>query len=105
MAVTYRYGQIVGLVADFYLCENNILEKIDTRHTGGLGVEIDGHQFVRLNGLDEEVLDFTAYNKSTGSWQVDWWNENSMTDEEANAILAKYPRIDQGMRPIEELLG
>lgn len=105
MAVTYRYGQIVGLVADFYLCENNILEKVDTRHTGGLGVEIDGHQFVRLNGLDEEVLDFAAYNKSTGSWQVDWWNENSMTDQEANAILAKYPRIDQGMRPIEELLG
>lgn len=105
MAVTYRYGQIVGLVADFYLCENNILEKIDTRHTGGLGVEIDGHQFVRLNGLDEEILDFAAYNKSTGSWQVDWWTENSMTEEEANAILAKYPRIDQGMRPIEELLG
>lgn len=105
MAVTYRYGQIVGLVADFYLCENNILEKIDTRHTGGFGVEIDGHQFVRLNGLDEEILDFAAYNKSTGSWQVDWWTENSMTEEEANAILAKYPRIDQGMRPIEELLG
>ena len=105
MAVTYRYGQIVGFAADFYLCENNILEKIDTRHTGGFGVEIDGHQFVRCHGLDEKVLDFAAYNKATGSWQVDWWSENSMTDEEANAILAKYPRIDQGMRPIEELLG
>ena len=105
MAMTYRYGQIVGLAADFYLCENNILEKVETRHSGGSGVEIDGHQFVRLDGLDEEILAFAAYNKSTGSWQVDWWTENSMTDEEANAILAKYPRIDQGMRPISELLG
>lgn len=105
MGMTYRYGQIVGLAADFYLCENNVLEKIDTRHTGGFGVEIDGHQFVRLNGLGEEILDFVAYNKSTGSWQADWWNENAMTDQQANAILAKYPRIDQGMRPIAELLG
>ena len=31
--------------------------------------------------------------------------EVPMTEEEANAILAKYPRIDQGMRPISELLG
>lgn len=105
LALTYRYGQIEGFAGDFYLCENNILEKIDTRHTGGIGVEINGHQFVRCHDLDEEILDFAAYNKSTGNWQVDWWTENSMTDEEANAILAKYPRIDQGMRPIEELLG
>ena len=48
---------------------------------------------------------FLAYNKATASWQGDWYNEVPMTEAEANAILTKYPRIDQGMRPISELLG
>jgi len=104
LALTYRYGIIEGFASDFYLCEDGILEHVDTRHTGGFGVEIDGHQFQRCHGLETELLDFVAYNKSTASWQGDWWNENPLTEDEAHAILAKYPRIDQGMRPIEELL-
>ena len=104
-AWTYRYGTILGIASDFYLCEDGVLEKAETRHAGGFGVEKDGHQFMRRNGLEKEYLELVVYNKATASWQRDWWDEQPITEEEANAILAKYPRLDQGMRPISELLG
>ena len=90
---------------DFYLCEDGVIENTDTRHAGGFGVEKNGHQFMRCNGFEEELYELVVYNKSTGGWQTDWWDDEPISDEEANAILAKYPRIDQGMRPIEELLN
>ena len=105
MALTYRYGIIEGIASDFYLCENGVLEHTDTRHTGGIGVEIDGHEFFRYNGLEKETLDLVTYNKATASWSTDWWDEKSISEAEANAIIAQYPRIDQGMRPISELLN
>ena len=76
-----------------------------TRHAGGLGVEKQGHVFLRYDGLRREDLDQVIYNKSTAGWQTDWWDEEPISEAEAQAILAKYPRIDQGMRPISELLG
>ena len=105
IALTYRYGQIIGFGSDFYLCENNVLERVYTRHAGGLGVEKQGHVFLRYDGLRREDLDQVIYNKSTAGWQTDWWDEEPISEAEAQAILAKYPRIDQGMRPISELLG
>lgn len=105
IALTYRYGHIEGLAMDFYLCEDGVIEKVSTRHNFGIGVEVNGHQFMRLADLNEVLLDFVAYNKATASWQGDWWNEKPLTEAEANAVLERYPRIDQGMRPISELLG
>ena len=104
VAMTYRYGRTVNFGSDFYLCENGVLEHVETRHSGGIGVEIDGHEFMRYTGLEKEVLDFVVYNKSTASWQTDWWDEQPITEQEAKDILARYPRIDQGMKPISELL-
>lgn len=105
-AFTYRYGAVQAiLMEDFYLCENGVLEKVSTRHAGGIGVEKDGHQFLRCNGFGQELYELVIYNKSTAGWQTDWWDEEPISEETANAILAKYPRIDQGMRPISELLG
>ena len=104
-ALTYRYGTIRNIASDFYLCEDGVLEKVNTRYDTAPGVEINGHWFMRINELEVDRFAFVAYNKATASWQGDWYNEIPMTEEEANAILAKYPRIDQGMRPIEELLN
>lgn len=53
IALTYRYGHIEGIVSDFYLCEDSVLEKVKTRHAGGFGVEKNGHQFMRCIGLLE----------------------------------------------------
>lgn len=104
IALTYRYGQIEGFASDFYLCENGVLEKVETRHAGSFGVEKNGHQFMRCIEFDEELYEFVAYNKAIASWQTDWWDEEPIPEDEANAILARYPRIDQGMLPIAELL-
>ena len=105
LALTYRYGIIEGFASDFYLCEDGVLEHVESRHAGGIGVEKDGHQFIRCTGFQQDILDFVAYNKSTASWQTDWWDEEPISEDEANVVLAKYPRIDQGMRPISELLN
>ena len=105
IALTYRYGHIEGIAYDFFLCKGGVIEHVDTRHAGGFGVEIDGHQFLLCSGLDTVILDFVAYNKSTASWQGDWWNEIPLTEAEAGAILEKYPRADQGMLPISEFLN
>ena len=104
-ALTYRYGQIERFASDFYLCKDGVIECVETRHDLGIGVEINGHQFQRCTEFEKELLEFVAYNKATASWQGDWHNDVPMTEAEAKAILAKYPRIDQGMRPISELLG
>ena len=104
-ALTYRYGRILSFEGDFYLCEDGVLEIVDTRRNLGIGTESNGHQFKRWVGLNEEVYELVVYHKAEDRWMADWWDEKSITDEEAEAILAKYPRIDQGMRPISELLG
>ena len=103
-ALTYRYGTIKKIAADFYLCEDGVLEKVSTRHDYP-GIEINGHWFMRISEFEEDRFAFVAYNKATASWQGDWYNNIPMTEEEANAILSQYPRVDQGMRPIEELLN
>ena len=105
IALTYRYGTVVGFASDFYLCEDGVIEEVDTRHAGGFGVEKNGHQFMKCVGLEEELYELVVYNKSTDTWQTDWWDDEPISQEQANAILAKYPRIDQGMLPIEELLN
>lgn len=105
MAMTYRYGRIVNLASDFYLCEDGVLEKAENRYGIEVGVEKNGRQFVRCTEFEQETLDFVVYNKATASWFTDWWDEEPISEEEANAILSQYPRIDQGMRPISELLN
>ena len=104
-AMTYRYGRMVSIASDFYLCEDGVLEMVGTRSDIAPGVEINGHKFLRCTELEKEELDFVAYNKATANWQGDWYGDIAITEAEANTILAKYLRIDQGMRPIAELLG
>lgn len=101
MALTYRYGSLEHIgIMDFYLCQDGVLECVSTRNEEGLVKE--GHEFVRCTGFQSEVLAFTVYNKATASWQSDWY-DTPMSKEEADAIFAKYPRIDQQMQPISQL--
>lgn len=101
---TYRYGNLIPLaIMDFYLCENNVMERVELFHEEA-GVEIDGTSFFRYNGFDLETLDFAAYNKATASWQSDYFG-TPMSEADAKAILAKYSRVDQGMQPISQLLN
>lgn len=105
---TCRYGQTSGISSqDFYLCQGNVLEvaSIHSEFKENGIEEMEEHAFYRVNQKYElEVLAYAAYNKATASWQSDR-DGTPMDAAEAEAILARYPRIDQGMRPISELIG
>ena len=103
-AYTYHYGNLVLLnSSEFYLCDNGVVE-----HCGidllGIGVELEVHKYVRYSGYDCETLGFAGYNKATAKWQSDR-DGTVISETEARDIIARYPRIDQGMRPISELLN
>lgn len=103
----YRFGKLRPFFNyNFYLCEDNVLERVSIYHqwytSGG---ETEEHIFYRIGKeLDSEVLDYAAYNKATASWQSDQ-DGTPLDTAEAEAILAKYHRVDQGMHPISELIG
>lgn len=98
-AYTYRYNTLMSIpVHDFYLCEGNVLEDY------GMAMAENGrkfyHTFIKMENEEKVILEPLIYYQGTDTWYLD---ETQITEEEANAILAKYPRIDQGMRPISEL--
>ncbi len=105
---TCRYGEVGGILNDYYyLCEGNILENVTIhREIEDAGiVEMEQYVFYRANSNFElEIVGYATYNKATASWQSDL-DGTPMDTEEAEAILAKYPRIDQDMHPISELIG
>lgn len=104
----YRYGRIAySRMMDLYLCENGVLEDCSILREGADSgnIEIEEHVFYRFHeNFQLEVLDYAAYNKATAAWQSDR-DGTPMDTAEAEAILAKYPRIGQEMRPVSELLG
>lgn len=98
-AYTYRYDTLLKLpVSDFYLCEDNMMEQYSygSSEKGSLIYRT----IVKLDDLEKVIVEPLYYYRETNTWYLD---ETQITEEEANAILAKYPRIDQGMRPISEL--
>lgn len=104
---TYRYGGIrYPDFPDFYLCENGVMENQYTeRPFADTGIAVEVHSFRRITeDLQVEQVAFAAYNKATGTWMSDM-EGTPMSTAEAEAILAKYPRVDQGMHPISELIG
>jgi len=104
----YRYGRIAYTCPmDLWLCENGILEDCSILRQGAEGgdIEIEEHVFYEFReDFELEVVGYAAYNKATASWQSDR-DGTPMDTAEAEALLARYPRIDQEMRPISELLG
>ena len=102
-AYTYHYGNIVMLCgSEFYLCEGNVIEHSGIDHLG-IGMELEVHKYVRYSGYDCESIAFVGFNKATGNWQSDR-DGTVISASDADMIMAKYPRTDQGMRLISELI-
>jgi len=105
---TNRFGKIrYPDFPDFYLCADGILERVSQirPYHLGLGVNVDIHEFYRITeDMQMEQVAYAAYNRSSDTWMSDEQG-TVISAEEAQAILARYPRIDQGMRPISELLS
>ncbi len=103
-AYTYRYGGMQLLsIGDAYLCEDGIFEQVGERQEHP-GIVIDEYVFYTLDGFNRKILDYVAYDKSTTSWMSDY-DFTPMSEADAQEILNQYTPIDQGLRPISELVG
>lgn len=88
----------------FNLCQGNVFETV----TNGLGdgeeayCEFNEYCYFRLDGTNHTYLDYVRHNLSTDTWYIDR-DGPEITEAEAQAIIAKYPRIKLNMKPISEL--
>ena len=86
-------------MSNLYLCEGGVFD--NTYRSS------DGHDFFKL-GTELTFLESVGHNPQTGLWHVDEDNIYSqfsrveITEEEAKAIIAKYPRVDIEFRPVSE---
>lgn len=104
IAMTYRYGQVQPLfVSDFTFCQDGVLMSRDVRYMDP-GVEAERYSFFRYDGFEKTTLALLWFHKDTATWTKTLYGE-PISEAEAQAILAKYSEIDQGMKPLSELLG
>ena len=81
--------------SNFYLCQGGFIEQAYT----------DSHDYFAADGtLVESVGCFEGkwYHTQGGSPGQGFGESDAVTAEEANAIIAQYPRIDIDFRPVED---
>ncbi len=85
--------------SNLYLCEGGVFDQSYSN--------TDSHYYFKF--LPEfEHLEYVGYNTQDGQWYTDsdghWSNASrvAITEKEAKAIIAKYPRIDIEFRPVSE---
>jgi len=98
---TMRDGEVCEIFStkgsNLYLCQGGVFEQSYP----------NGHYYHRF--LPEfECLEYVGYNTQDGQWYTDSDGRRSnasrvvTTEEEAKAIIAKYPRMDIKLRPVSE---
>lgn len=88
---TIVQGSLRG--SNFYLCQGGFLEQ----------VYADSHDYFSADGTPVEsvgCLEGKWYHTQGGS-PGEFGENNAVTVEEANAVIAKYPRIDIDFKPVE----
>ena len=100
----------------FYLCENGIIEIWHAEEDGSFvhdykrlekDIEKDGVtelSYVRYNAEDDSwhsrpVYNF-LYDEKTGCWVPEENTDDLLTEEEAKAIVARYPRVELERKPV-----
>lgn len=93
------FGILVLKRSNLYLCHDGVFDQCY--------YESSGHEYMKLlAGM--EALDYVVYNEKDGNWYANVAGEDGsathaiVTEEEAKAIIAKYPRIDLDFRPVSE---
>ena len=100
-ALTLRRGQLrnIGGPWEFYLCEGNVREEFGSVGDQNTG-KLEQHSYYRILGDRPLPIGMLQKNVGTGQWQ---YNQEPIDEAEAQAILAKYPRVQLNLRPISEL--
>lgn len=80
--------------SNYYLCQGGVIEQAYT----------DSHYYFGLDGTVESVACYEGewYHTQGGSIGEGFEQSDAVTEEEVNAIIAKYPRIDIDFRPVED---
>lgn len=94
--VTIKDGEIWTIFrgSNFYLCQGGVIEEGYT----------NGHYYNTVSAGLESVV----YSEKEEKWykKNDWTDASDpivvISEEEANAIMAKYPRMDIDFKPVEE---
>ncbi|MDO5400878.1 MAG: hypothetical protein Q4F17_07855 [Eubacteriales bacterium] len=97
----YR-DQVVWIPIHGYLCENNVFMQVEefADQLRGAGCK---YYFWHLEGTKPVFLERLIHNLSSETWMSDW-DAPEIPEAEAQAILAKYPRLELDMKPLSELV-
>ncbi len=101
---SYRYGQVMSAFsASGWLCENKVVEYTRTRMRdfGDYYGELEEHEFFTFAGWETVSLEYLVYNRAAGTWQTDL-DGTAISEAEAQAIFAKYPRVEVNFLPVSE---
>lgn len=80
--------------SNYYLCQGGVIEQAYT----------DSHYYFGLDGTVESVACYEGewYHTQGGSIGEGFEQSDVVTEEEVNAIIARYPRIDIDFRSVED---
>ena len=81
--------------SNFYLCQGGVIEQAYT----------DSHYYFAMDGsMVESVACYEGvwYHTQGGSIGEGFEQSDAVTEEEVNAIIARYPRIDIKFKPVSE---
>lgn len=105
LMTVYR-GKVVSLYLSGWPCEGSVFESQDYTDHGVSGPGAGQYMtylYQKLDGHDYQVLDYVTQCLNDDLWHA-CIGEPEIPESEAKAILAKYKRIDVGLRPISELV-
>lgn len=101
-AFTWKYGKAVTQASPVgYLCEGNAMRYEEIRSAAD-GADLLYCQIQKFEGNTLVTLADMVQNKASGEW-TDQLTGLPMTAEEAEAVIASYPRVELSFRPIDEL--
>ena len=100
VAVTYRRGQVLDLMGDFYLCQDNVLELRNRRETFSEGIT-ESIRYYKLEGDRWVFQEILRHSVSADTWRRG--SQGDISKEEAQAVLDAYARVTPDFRPIGEL--
>lgn len=100
-AETLKRGYDYPLLWGVYLCEDGILESVDT--FGSHGNQRADHRYFTMKGMEVTYIDYVRHDLSADTWGS-WMYGPELTEAQAQEILAKYKRIHLDLKPISELM-
>ncbi len=102
LAFTVRRGKLLTLHGGFYLCRDNVMERVEEYNNLATGKSIR-YSYCKYRGDRDLFWKTVIHNPKADIWYDSFPRE--LPTGEGEAIRAQYPREELQMRPIRELLA